>query len=107
MFKGGVRPGIRIKKNSLTKRSSIIQEYNLLLNKLRNYIENMNALVNKGGNIRWWNLKQKLFKLNDKPQEIMTKEELDIHYLERTGMKYDEFIKSCKPLTEQQKKNMA
>jgi hypothetical protein len=49
-------------------------------------------------------MKSKIFKLNDKPQELMTKEELDKHYLDTTGMNYDDFIKSCEPLTEEQKR---
>lgn len=46
----------------------------------------------------------KTFKLNDKPQDLMTREELNQYYLDTTGKTYDEFIKDCKPLTDEEKK---
>ena len=47
---------------------------------------------------------KKLFELNDKPFDTMTKEELDQYYLETTGKTYDEFKKDCKPLTDNEKR---
>lgn len=42
--------------------------------------------------------------INDKPQELMTAEELDKYYLETTGMTYEDFKKTCKPFTDEEKK---
>ena len=36
----------------------------------------------------------------------MTAEELDEYYLETTGMIYEDFKKTCKPLNDEEKKNM-
>lgn len=44
-----------------------------------------------------------MYEINDKPQELMTEEELDQHYLKRTGKTYKEFIKGVEELTDKEK----
>ena len=49
-------------------------------------------------------MSKKVVKFNDKPQNLMTKEELNQYYMKTTGKTYEEFLRECKSLTDKEKK---